>query len=153
VGFGDYLLLSGKLREVKKLLPSVQVSAKRLEGKFFFEEIFRNNPYLTRSNELKSAGPWIDLEQIQTGKKDESGQRIIWDVGLTPVRGDLFFESSELTFAKSRLQVAIDSFKRRSNKPPKNIVFIAPIATAQRVINGEKTSYSHAKNKEWPFRH
>ena len=41
MGYGDYLMLSGQVRELKTMLPEVQVGCPEGERTSFFKEIFR----------------------------------------------------------------------------------------------------------------
>lgn len=148
MGFGDYILLSGKLRTLKKELPSVQFTAQTLEDRFFFASVFRNNPYLTPLNQFDRSKPWFDLTQVQTGTRDTTSSRIVWDNTLDPVRGDLFFDEGEMAWACRTLEEI-----RNPHKFKGRVVFISPIATAARRVNGQLVVYEHKVNKEWPRAH
>jgi hypothetical protein len=148
MGFGDYILLSGKLRELKRTLPSVQFTGRNLEGKFFFETIFRHNPFLTRTQDFDPLKPWVELQKIQTGVGDDKLGNIVWDKNINPIRGDLFFDEEEIRWARSALAETT-----KNTRGGARYVFVAPVATASRQLNGVSVEYEHKVNKEWPRRH
>ncbi len=150
MGFGDYLLLSGRVRQLKKCLPGVQVGAPHLEGRHFFESIFKNNPLITRQAELDKNRPWVIVDQVQLGQRDDAQGLIRWSDEIDPIRGDLHFDDQELTEARDSLAKQIDRFECKFGVRPQRVIFCAPTATAGRVLNGKHVVYAHSVNKEWP---
>jgi hypothetical protein len=142
MGYGDYLMLSGMARDLRKKL-RVAVTAKTLEHTEFFRAVFRGNPHVTRAAEVAPGTPCIDLPKLELGRRDPAGGRIEWRDDFTPQRGDLYLEPEERAFAVR----AMEAVRREAGERP--LVFLNPYAKQGAVLNATAVSYEHHFNKEW----
>jgi len=149
MGYGDYLMLSGKVRVLKQTMPNEQLCCPTLEDRFYFESVFFNNQNIVRSENIDNSKPLLELGQLSLGSRKEEASFIDWNVSAPPIRGDIYFTKDELNIAENFISDAKLGFKAKHKIDPLKIIFLSPYATTKRIINGKLINYIHSKNKEW----
>lgn len=142
MGYGDYLMLSGQVRELKTMFPEVQVGCPEGERTGFFKEIFKGNPYVSSNNNFQKNEPFIHLPRVGVGVRDEQRNKIVWKKDFQAVRGDLFLDHGELKFGRRSV--------KKINPDKKRVVVIEPFSkTHQGFSDGSIKKYNHHVNREW----
>ncbi len=150
MGFGDYLMLSGRIRVLKQTMPDQQICCPTLENRFYFESIFFNNQHIVRNKNVDNSQRHLEIGQLNLGIRKEKSGFIHWNTSEPPIRGDIYFTNNELNIAKKFINDAKLRFKLKYKIDPLKIIFLSPYATTKRIINGKLINYIHSKNKEWP---
>jgi ADP-heptose:LPS heptosyltransferase len=151
MGYGDWLMLSGKVRELHDLFPGAKiVVTPEMEKSDYFREIFRSNPYITLRRALAPAEPFICLASHEPGRVNEDGTRIVWLDNFQAVRGDLFFTPDEMAFAHQALNDIRSAWQNTHGRQPPRVIAVNPwTKREQPYSDGSVKTYHHATNKEW----
>jgi ADP-heptose:LPS heptosyltransferase len=144
VGYGDYLMLSGAVRELKRRFPGVAITALGAENAPMFRQVFAGNPYITYASQLRPEQRHFDLPLLRLDKPDEAAGRNIWMPGFTPIPGNLYLRPDELQWA---LRATTD-IRQRSGCAA--LVYLNPYAKPSHTMpSGEHRVYPYHVNKEW----
>lgn len=145
MGYGDYIMLSGVVRDIKKKFRDFAVTASAAERSgYYFEAVFQGNPYLTRADTVAGQKKVFDVPPLQFGSQD--AQRIRWSPGFHPIPGNLYFTEEESRTALRSAEAI------RAASGCQTLVFLNPYAKPRIVIDGETIEYDHHVNKEWGYR-
>jgi ADP-heptose:LPS heptosyltransferase len=143
MGYGDYIMLSGQVRELKSLFGNVKIVCPDGERTGFFDDIFKNNPYISRTSEISANEAVIQLPRVDVGVRNEAKARLDWKKGFQAIKGDLFLDKKSLQFGKKAI-------RKHLKKTDKNVVIITPYAKRGVVmVDGRIVAYDHYQNKEW----
>jgi len=142
MGYGDYLMLSGQVRELK-MFPQFKVVCPEVEQTGFFRDIFRGNPNISLAREIDQNTPCIQLPRVEVGVPDEVNSKLVWKPHFQAIRGDLFLADDEIDFARTALG--------KINPHNKKVVVVNPFAKSEQAFtDGSVKAYTHHVNKEWP---
>ena len=135
MGYGDYLMLSGKLKYLdNEFNKKVQICFPEIENRKMFFEIFKNNPRYTLTKDLDEKKPYIFLNQYFV--RDPESEKWIEDQSAIP--GEIYFDKQE-----------IKEFNNlNTNKP---YVIIQPFFSKGKFINGDFKEYQHYVNRNIPI--
>ena len=93
MGYGDYLMLSGKLKYLdNEFNKKVQICFPWIENRKMFLEIFKNNPRYTLTKDLDEKKPYIYLNQYFV--RDPESEKWIEDQSAIP--GEIYFDKQEI---------------------------------------------------------
>lgn len=146
MGYGDYLMMSGEFKALRRQFPHVAISVDyNLEKHPFFVSIFQNNPYYkqhkalvkdSRSNVifLQPPGRSIWSMHHRDGKPYQ-----IWNMDFTSRPGEIFLTEDERARAQEAL-IGIDN---------KVKVFLQPFGRNKTLVKDVPRDY--APNKLWPY--
>ena len=143
MGYGDYIMLSGIVRDFRKKFPGTAITARAAERSGYFQAIFQGNPYITRAADVDGTKPVLDLPPVQFGARDEAEGRIRWSPGFTAIPGNLYFSDAEMQWA---IRVT-EEIRMRSGSDL--LVLANPYAKQGVVVDGRQFDYEHHVNKEW----
>lgn len=143
MGYGDYLMLSGTVRDFKRRFPSVAITAQAAEDAPMFPQVFAGNPYITYARQLRPQQRYLDLPLLRLDKPDEAAGRNIWMPGFTPIPGNLYLRPDESQWA---LRATTD-IRRRSGCAA--LVYLNPYAKRSQPMPGGRRVYDFHVNKEW----
>ena len=137
MGYGDYLMLSGKVRVLKQTMPNEQLCCPTLEDRFYFESVFFNNQNIVRSENIDNSKRLLELGQLSLGIRKEEAGFIDWNVSAPPIRGDIYFTKDELNIAENFISDAKLGFKAKHKTDPLKIIFLSPYTTIKKIVNGK----------------
>lgn len=141
MGYGDYLMLSGRIKQLKMSLPQVQVAiSPHLEKSVYGQNIFLDNPFLTKEGDINVNRPLITIHNHLPGGRKENGD-FFWERDFYAIPGSIYLRPEELAWAEETLL----KFDGESRK----FIFINRFAKSGAIINGKYIHYLHAQNKEW----
>lgn len=142
MGFGDYLMLSGQVRELKTMFPQFKVVCPEAERTGFFPAIFKGNPYVSETRDIDENTPRIQVPRVEVGVREDHNNRIAWKPDFHAIKGDLYLTTGELAFARDWIE--------KLNPRGKKVVVISPYAKSeQQFADGSVKQYPHHVNKEW----
>ena len=145
MGYGDYLMLSGIVRDMKKKFGSVAVTARTAEHADYFQAVFRGNPYLTPASGVPKGKRAIDVPPVRFAANDEPAGRLRWSPSFTAIPGNLYFSEEELRWA-ARI---VDELIAQSGHDM--LVLLNPYAKRGSMLNDLVVAYEHHVNKEWGY--
>jgi len=151
MGYGDWLMLSGRVRELQKSFPGMKiVVTPEMEKSSYFREVFYANPYITLHRALGTADPYICVANHLPGRLSEDGKKFVWYDDFQAVRGDLFFTRDEIAFASQALGEIRSAWQSVHGRPPPRVIVVNPWAKRKQLYaDGSLRPYHHATNKEW----
>ncbi len=150
MGWGDYLMTSGHIRNLKKQNPKLQILIKKpYYQNVFYQGIFLNNPYVTNHELLDTKKPFLQLSPVKAGQKEKDGKYIIWSKENVAQIGDFFPQDFEMHNAEMFYEKALKDWKIKNRKNPKGTIFIANYPKKEAIINNVKVQYDHAENRDW----
>ena len=145
MGYGDEIMTTGFVKLAKQKYPEAQIIIGDKKSGYVYDHlIFNNNPKITKSN-------FIDPEQqiwLESfpGKrpyiKSYDSKKIIWNDKFRAIKGEIYFDNNELSFAKNEL------LKIR-NKSSKKIIFIEPSPKKNTDFKKQSDNNIGKINKRW----
>ena len=140
MGYGDDLMATGEVKELRAIYPE----AKFVIGdgvKYYWSEIFENNPYIIQGNNLKKhsdikwVSNYLGNRPYRKYKTEQEKDRYVWNNAYSAKKGEIFFTEEENEISTKIINEIKKKFK------DKKIIYIEP-----NVKN--KKGY---KNRDWGF--
>ena len=128
MGYGDEIMTTGYVKEIKKKYPYHQIvigdPTKKL---IYYSDIFKNNPIITTAKEfdIKKKAVWV--ESFQGNRPyilNINEKQVIWNKKHRSIKGDLYFDEKEKIFANNLIQKFLKDWYVKNLKKCKKIIFI-----------------------------
>ena len=146
MGYGDEIMTTGYVKEIKKKYPNHQIVIGSPQKKLiYYSDIFKNNPNITIANkfDLRKKVVWVEsFPRNRPYILSKNEKQIIWNMKHRSIKGEFYFDKKEKTFANNIIQKFLKNWNDNNSKKFKKIIFIETSRKAKIKKHG-------LKNRDW----
>ena len=108
MGYGDDLIATGEVKELRAIYPE----AKFVIGdgvKYYWSEIFENNPYIVQGNNLKKhsdikwVSNYLGNRPYRKYKTEQEKDRYVWNNAYSAKKGEIFLLRKKMKYLQKLL--------------------------------------------------